>query len=156
MHTTITRAQNVFGFFTTVCFAVAALIACSDLLAPRTPSANVIVKDVQVFVTLSSCHASPPLPDSIPVPRNIPTNLCNPTEFGADHTSTPRKKKNTHTSASLSPLISPPCSHGTRNKSSSTCPLLGLRRIPQMRLLFGIQSSRVRVRITCRILDQRP
>jgi len=48
MHTTITRAQNVFGFFTTVCFAIAALIACSDLLAPRTPKANVLVKDVQV------------------------------------------------------------------------------------------------------------
>lgn len=52
MHTSITRAQNVFGFFTTVCFVVAALIACSDLLAPRTPSASVIVKDVQVFVIL--------------------------------------------------------------------------------------------------------
>jgi hypothetical protein len=51
MHTTITRAQNVFGFFTTVCFVVAAFIACSDLLAPRTPSANIFVKDVQVFVT---------------------------------------------------------------------------------------------------------
>lgn len=48
MHTTIVRAQNVFGFFTTVCFAVAALIAFSDLLAPRTPKANVIVKDIQV------------------------------------------------------------------------------------------------------------
>lgn len=48
MHTSIVRAQNVFGFFTTVCFVVAALIAASDLLAPRTPKANVIVKDVQV------------------------------------------------------------------------------------------------------------
>jgi hypothetical protein len=49
MHTTIVRAQNIFGFFTTVCFVVAALIAVSDLLAPRIPSANVIVKDVQVY-----------------------------------------------------------------------------------------------------------
>jgi len=48
MHSTIVRAQNVFGFFTTVTFAVAALIACSDLIAPRTPSANVSIKDVQV------------------------------------------------------------------------------------------------------------
>jgi len=48
MHSTIVRAQNVFGFFTTVAFAVAALIACSDLIAPRTPSASVSVKDVQV------------------------------------------------------------------------------------------------------------
>jgi len=48
MHTSIVRAQNVFGFFTTVCFVVAALIAASDLLAPRTPKANIMVKDVQV------------------------------------------------------------------------------------------------------------
>ena len=71
MHTTITRAQNVFGFFTTVCFVVAAFIACSDLLTPRTPSANVFVKDIQVFVT--SCailvRHTAYLPISIPVPR---------------------------------------------------------------------------------------
>ncbi|KAG4438237.1 hypothetical protein IFR05_006265 [Cadophora sp. M221] len=48
MHSTVVRAQNVFGFFTTVAFAVAALIAFSDILAPRTPSSSVIVKDVQV------------------------------------------------------------------------------------------------------------
>jgi len=48
MHSTIVRGQNVFGFFTTVCFVVAALIAASDLLAPRTPKATVSVKDVQV------------------------------------------------------------------------------------------------------------
>jgi len=48
MHSTVVRAQNVFGFFTTVAFVVGALIACSDLLAPRTPSATVSMKDVQV------------------------------------------------------------------------------------------------------------
>ena len=48
MHSTIVRAQNVFGFFTTVAFVVAAIIAASDFIAPRTPSANVMVKDVQV------------------------------------------------------------------------------------------------------------
>ncbi|TVY85771.1 Signal peptidase complex subunit [Lachnellula willkommii] len=48
MHSTIVRGQNVFGFFTTVCFVVAALIAASDLLAPRTPKATVAVKDLQV------------------------------------------------------------------------------------------------------------
>ncbi|PMD53021.1 signal peptidase subunit [Hyaloscypha bicolor E] len=48
MHSSIVRIQNVFGFFTTVAFVVAALIAASDLIAPRTPSANVAVKDVQV------------------------------------------------------------------------------------------------------------
>ncbi|PMD17065.1 signal peptidase subunit [Hyaloscypha hepaticicola] len=48
MHSSIVRFQNVFGFFTTVAFVVAALIAASDLIAPRTPSANIAVKDVQV------------------------------------------------------------------------------------------------------------
>ncbi|TVY48210.1 Microsomal signal peptidase subunit [Lachnellula occidentalis] len=49
MHSTIVRGQNVFGFFTTICFVVAALIAASDLLAPRTPKATVAVKDLQVY-----------------------------------------------------------------------------------------------------------
>lgn len=48
MHSTLTRAQNVFGFFTTVLFVLGALIASTDFLAPRTPSADVFVKDVQV------------------------------------------------------------------------------------------------------------
>ncbi|PSS23245.1 hypothetical protein M430DRAFT_26170 [Amorphotheca resinae ATCC 22711] len=48
MHSTVTRTQNVFGFFTTVCFIVAALIASTDFLFPRTPSASITVKDVQV------------------------------------------------------------------------------------------------------------
>jgi len=48
MHSTLTRAQNVFGFFTSVCFAVGALMAASDYIAPRTPSGNIIIKDVQV------------------------------------------------------------------------------------------------------------
>jgi len=48
MHSTIVRAQTVFGFFTTVAFAVAALIAFSDVFSARTPSADVLVKDVQV------------------------------------------------------------------------------------------------------------
>lgn len=42
------RAQNVFGFFTTVVFVVAALIAASDLLAARTPSGKLSVGNVQV------------------------------------------------------------------------------------------------------------
>ncbi|KAH8591155.1 signal peptidase subunit-domain-containing protein [Bisporella sp. PMI_857] len=48
MHSTINRAQNVFGFFTTVCFVVAAIIAASDYASPRTPKATLTVKDVQV------------------------------------------------------------------------------------------------------------
>lgn len=54
MHSALNRAQNVFGFFTTICFVVAALVACSDFLTPRTPSSNVIVKDVQVYYHLPS------------------------------------------------------------------------------------------------------
>ena len=64
MHTTLSRAQNVFGFFTTVAFVVAALIAASDYLAPRTPSAKITVGNVQVYVSPlpilvhSHCHLS--------------------------------------------------------------------------------------------------
>jgi hypothetical protein len=53
MHSSLTRVQNVFGFFTTVIFVFAALIASTDFLAPRTPSADVFVKDLQVCVSLS-------------------------------------------------------------------------------------------------------
>lgn len=50
MHTTLVRGQNVFGFFTTVAFFVAALIALSDFAHPRTPEASIVVKDIQVYV----------------------------------------------------------------------------------------------------------
>ncbi|GAB1314379.1 Signal peptidase complex subunit [Madurella fahalii] len=42
MYSSIVRLQNTFGFFTTVAFVVAAFIAASDLLAPRTPSVGVL------------------------------------------------------------------------------------------------------------------
>ncbi len=144
MHTTITRAQNVFGFFTTVCFVVAALIACSDLLAPRTPSSKVIVKDVQVYV-------DPPLLPCRPhiSPQNYSANRYYPTESEADHTTTQIKRKNTRTSAFPFLPTSPPSSHGTPNRSSSGYPLRGLRQTPLTRLSFGIRSSLVQVRITC-------
>ncbi|PQE28562.1 signal peptidase subunit protein [Rutstroemia sp. NJR-2017a WRK4] len=48
MHSSLVRLQNVFGFFTSVMFVVAALIACTDVIAPRTPAAEVVVKDIQV------------------------------------------------------------------------------------------------------------
>jgi signal peptidase complex subunit 3 len=49
MYSSIVRLQNAFGFFTTVAFAVAAIIAASDLLAPRTPSVGVLkTTNVQV------------------------------------------------------------------------------------------------------------
>jgi len=48
MHSTLVRLQNVFGFFTTVTFAVGALIAASDLFHPRTPSGSIEVGNLQV------------------------------------------------------------------------------------------------------------
>ncbi|KAI1802293.1 signal peptidase 22 kDa subunit [Daldinia bambusicola] len=48
MYNSLTRIQNVFGFFTTVAFVVAAIIAASDLTAPRTPSATIKPTNVQV------------------------------------------------------------------------------------------------------------
>lgn len=40
MYSSIVRIQNTFGFFTTVAFCVAALIAASDFLSPRAPTIN--------------------------------------------------------------------------------------------------------------------
>ncbi|KAH8908412.1 signal peptidase 22 kDa subunit [Coniochaeta sp. PMI_546] len=48
MYTSLVRAQNTFGFFTTVAFAVAALIAASDFLSPRAPSGTLKTTNVQV------------------------------------------------------------------------------------------------------------
>lgn len=42
------RLQNAFGFFTTVAFVIAALIAATDLLAPRAPSGFLKTTNVQV------------------------------------------------------------------------------------------------------------
>ncbi|KAF7562101.1 hypothetical protein G7046_g2055 [Stylonectria norvegica] len=49
MYNSLTRVQNTFGFFTTVAFAVAALIAATDLFTPRTPTTGAIrPENVQV------------------------------------------------------------------------------------------------------------
>ncbi|KAK5627198.1 hypothetical protein RRF57_002913 [Xylaria bambusicola] len=48
MYNSINRLQTVFGFFTTVAFVVAAIIAASDFTAPRTPSATIKATNVQV------------------------------------------------------------------------------------------------------------
>jgi signal peptidase complex subunit 3 len=48
MHSTLVRIQNVFGFFTTVAFSVAAIIALSTFIHPQSPSATVELKNVQV------------------------------------------------------------------------------------------------------------
>jgi hypothetical protein len=59
MHSTLTRAQNVFGFFTTVAFTIMALLAASDLVTPRAPSASVKLRDVQVYVSSSLALSFP-------------------------------------------------------------------------------------------------
>ncbi len=48
MHSTLVRAQNVFGFFTTVAFFVAGLTALSMLLYPVNPTAEVDIRNVKV------------------------------------------------------------------------------------------------------------
>ncbi|KAI0403625.1 signal peptidase 22 kDa subunit [Xylaria palmicola] len=48
MYNSLTRLQNVFGFFTTVAFVVAAIIAASDFTAPRTPTASIKPTNIQV------------------------------------------------------------------------------------------------------------
>lgn len=50
MHSSANRVQQVFGFFTSVAFAVAAIIAVSVLLSPQAPSAKLQLQDVQVYV----------------------------------------------------------------------------------------------------------
>lgn len=50
MNSTATRVQNVFGYFTSVAFAVAAAIAVSVLLSAQTPSASLELHNVQVYV----------------------------------------------------------------------------------------------------------
>jgi hypothetical protein len=48
MHSALVRLQNVFGFFTTVAFSVAAVIALSSFISPQTPSASINLRNVQV------------------------------------------------------------------------------------------------------------
>ena len=48
MYNSLNRCQNVFGFFTTVAFVVAMVIALSDLTFPREPNAFVKPMNVQV------------------------------------------------------------------------------------------------------------
>ncbi|KAI1363589.1 signal peptidase subunit [Xylaria arbuscula] len=48
MYNSFNRLQTVFGFFTTVAFVVAAIIAASDFTVPRTPSATIKPTNVTV------------------------------------------------------------------------------------------------------------
>lgn len=48
MYSSIVRLQNTFGFFTTVAFVIAGLIAATDVLAPRAPAGSLKTTNVQV------------------------------------------------------------------------------------------------------------
>merc|ERR1711939_813988 len=48
MHNSLTRVQNVFGFFTSVAFAVACAVAVSVFLHPQAPAASLELRNVQV------------------------------------------------------------------------------------------------------------
>jgi hypothetical protein len=48
MHSALVRLQNVFGFFTTVAFTVAAVIALSSFISPQSPNASIQLRSVQV------------------------------------------------------------------------------------------------------------
>lgn len=48
MHSSLVRIQNTFGFFTSVAFSVAGLIAASVLFFPQTPSASISLRNAQV------------------------------------------------------------------------------------------------------------
>jgi len=64
-------------------------------------------------------------------PLSNSSSANNSTELKVDHTTTPRKKKNTPSSSSPCLPTYPPFSPGTRNKFSSTCPPHG--RTPRQR-----------------------
>ncbi len=65
MYNVLARAQNTFSFFTSVAFAIAVLIAATDLIAPRAPSGTLKTTNVQVYV-----HATrvSPRPASVRLP----------------------------------------------------------------------------------------
>ena len=52
MHSSLVRLQNVFGFFTTVAFSIAACVAVSVFLFPQAPTADLKLRSVQVYALL--------------------------------------------------------------------------------------------------------
>lgn len=50
MHSALVRVQNVFGFFTTVAFCTAIAVALSVTVIPQAPSAEIELRNVQVYV----------------------------------------------------------------------------------------------------------
>ena len=59
MYNSLTRIQNTFGLFTTAAFVVALFVALSDLVAPRTPSGEIIPESYQVYVSPPPSPVSP-------------------------------------------------------------------------------------------------
>ncbi|KAL8702007.1 MAG: hypothetical protein Q9201_004614 [Fulgogasparrea decipioides] len=57
MHSALVRIQNVFGFFTTVAFCTAIVIALSVTVTPQTPSASIELRNVQVQVIWSATRS---------------------------------------------------------------------------------------------------
>lgn len=48
MHSSFTRVQNVFGFFTTVACVLGVFIAATDLFAARAPAGTITPQSIQV------------------------------------------------------------------------------------------------------------
>ncbi|KAL8804188.1 MAG: hypothetical protein Q9182_002730 [Xanthomendoza sp. 2 TL-2023] len=48
MHSALVRVQNVFGFFTTVAFVTAIVVALSVTVLPQSPSAGIELRNVQI------------------------------------------------------------------------------------------------------------
>ncbi|KAL9040837.1 MAG: hypothetical protein Q9180_001665 [Flavoplaca navasiana] len=57
MHSALVRVQNVFGFFTTVAFITAIVVALSVTVIPQAPSASIDLRNVQVVKGRPHYHA---------------------------------------------------------------------------------------------------
>lgn len=111
MHSTLSRVQGVFGFFTTVALSVATVVALSVLLHPADDvTSSVELKNVQVYViifffrsSLSLCYDNRDERDGDGLRwlMNIPI----PTVSKADHTTILPRKRNTHGSVSIWMLV---------------------------------------------------
>lgn len=69
MHSALVRLQNSFGFFTTVAFCIAILVALSVTLHPQSPSATIELRNVQVYAKAASPLTSPHT-DNVPSCRH--------------------------------------------------------------------------------------
>ena len=115
MHSTLVRAQNVFGFFTSVAFCVAALVALSVVISPQAPAASIELRNIQVSVTAILTKTS--------------TNRLLLLESKAVHIITPPRRTSTHTLSLISMRVDSPfcsCSESltklTIHPKSQTCP----------------------------------